>query len=140
MPPIVKWSQTASTVTIIIQSIPTFDNEKTVTFDNYNLILYDNVTDMKINKAGIQPIVTFQKVDNVFWNKLTESPADFIIKVDWDRWTCDEQDQDEDEDNNMISHDNPEFDFNSMGGMPGITGIIKNVYLVLSLKNAVMVL
>ena len=108
MPPVIKWSQTAKTITLIIQSIPTFDNIKTVSFDNYNLILYDNVTDMTINTNGIQPKITFQKSSPVFWNKVTESPEDFIIKIDWDRWISDETDDEE------VEETNPGFDFNGL--------------------------
>ena len=107
MAPILKWSQTATSVTVAIQNIiPAFDGDKRLTFGDSSLILYDSVEAIKINASGIEPSVTLQKKDPKYWTKLTEFPTDFIIRVDWNKWSFD------DDDDANGSYTNPGFDLN----------------------------
>ncbi|KAG8485258.1 hypothetical protein CXB51_021335 [Gossypium anomalum] len=84
------------------------------------LDLYDkvNVEESKIS-IGVRNIVcVLEKAEKVWWKKLLrgEGKAPHYIKVDWDKWV------DEDEDNDPGDIDLGGMDFSSFGNMGGMDG------------------
>ena len=112
MAPLLLWSQTLTTVTLVVTEVPTFNGNE-LKCGNYSLTLSDDVdtNNININNNGLKPIITLPKMSLGNWPTLTNMPTDFYIKNDWDRWV------DEDEDNGSDSGTD------QMPGMPGMHGM-----------------